>query len=137
MAWRVAFMVHWGEIPVASTAFVALMRRLGWFISMGHLECLGLWGGGPCCVHSVCIVYEVLGLDVLWLSQHLRHSGWSFFVAFSAFVVFMRHWGGTPVAFTMFLLLTECLGWSLVKFTAFVVFMRRSSWLCLWRLECL
>ena len=32
---------------------------------------------------------------------------------------------------TMFLLLTECLGWMLVKVTAFVPFMRRSGWLCL------
>ena len=56
VAWRVAFMVHWGGIPVAFTAFVALMRRLGWFVSMGHLECLGLWGAGPCGVHIVCIV---------------------------------------------------------------------------------
>ena len=56
MAWCVAFMVHWGGMPVAFTAFEALMMRLGWFVSMGHLECLELWGGGPCGVHSVCIV---------------------------------------------------------------------------------
>ena len=34
-----------GWDPVAFTAFVALLRLLGWFFSMGHLECLRLWGG--------------------------------------------------------------------------------------------
>ena len=43
-------------------------------------------------------------MDVLWLSQHLRRSGWSFFVAFRVFVVFMGHWGGTLVAFTVLVL---------------------------------
>ena len=47
--WRgmLAFMVHWDGTSVVVTAFVVLMRRLGWFVSMGHLECPGLWGGGP------------------------------------------------------------------------------------------
>ena len=30
VAFRVAFMGHWGGALVASTAFVAFMRRLGW-----------------------------------------------------------------------------------------------------------
>ena len=30
VAWRVAFMGHWGGVLVAFAAFVALMRRLGW-----------------------------------------------------------------------------------------------------------
>ena len=30
VAWRVAFMGHWGGLLVAFAAFVALMRRLGW-----------------------------------------------------------------------------------------------------------
>ena len=30
VAWRVAFMGHWGEALVAFTAFGAFMRRLGW-----------------------------------------------------------------------------------------------------------
>ena len=74
MAWCVAFMVHWGGIPVAFTAFEALMMRLGWFVSMGHLECLGLWGGGP-----------------LWRSQRLYclgSVGVGCFVAFTAFEAF-------------------------------------------------
>ena len=40
-------MVNWDGTSVVVTAFVVLMRRLGWFIAMGHLECPGLWGGGP------------------------------------------------------------------------------------------
>ena len=67
-------MVHWGEIPVAFTAFVALMRDLGWFVSMGHLECLGLWGWGPllCSQRLYC----------------LRSVGVGRFVAFTAFEAF-------------------------------------------------
>ena len=53
-----AFMVHWDGTSVVVTAFVVLMRRLGWFVSMGHLKCPGLWGGGP-----------------LWRSQHLYCLG--------------------------------------------------------------
>ena len=30
VAFRVAFLGHWGGALVASTAFVAFMRRLGW-----------------------------------------------------------------------------------------------------------
>ena len=42
-----------------------------------------------------------VGVRRLSLSQHLRRSGWSFFVAFRVFVdVFMGHWGGTLVVFT-------------------------------------
>ena len=41
------------------------------------------------------------------------------------------------VAFTVFLLLMECLGWMLVKFTVFLAFMRHSGWSCLWHSECL
>ena len=47
MAWRVAFMVHWDGTSVAVTAFVVLMRRLGWFVSMGHLRVSGALGWGP------------------------------------------------------------------------------------------
>ena len=39
-------------------------------------------------------------MDILWLSQQLRRSGWSLFVVFRVFVVFVGHWGGTLVAFT-------------------------------------
>ena len=73
MAWRVVFMVHWDGTSVVVTAFVALMRCLGWFVSM-HLECLGLWGGGP-----------------LWRSQHLYCLGSvrvGCFVAFTAVEAF-------------------------------------------------
>ena len=74
VAWRVAFMVHWDGTSVAVTAFVALMRRLVWFVSMGHLECLELLGGGP-----------------LWRSQRLYclgSVGVGCFVAFTAFEAF-------------------------------------------------
>ena len=74
MAWRVVFMVHWDGTSVVVTAFVALMRRLGWFVSMGHLECLGLCGGWP-----------------LWHSQCLYclgSVGFGCFVTFTAVVAF-------------------------------------------------
>ena len=74
VAWRIAFMVRWDGTSVAVTGFVTLMRRLGWFVSMGHLECLGLWGGGP-----------------LWRSQRLYclgSVGVGRFVAFTAVEAF-------------------------------------------------
>ena len=59
-------------------------------------------------------------------------------MVFTALVPFKGLWGRTfLVAFTVFLLLMECLGWTLVKFTAFVAFIRRSGWSGLWRSECL
>ena len=45
VTWHVVFMVHWDGTSVAVTAFVVLMRRLGWG-----------FGAGPCGIHSVCIV---------------------------------------------------------------------------------
>ena len=74
----------------------------------------------------------------------MRHAGWSFYSIHLFFVwrgvalrVALRgHWGGTLVAFTVFVLFMECWGWTFVAFTAFVAFIRRSGWSFWWRLEC-
>ena len=49
VAFRVAFMGHWGGTLVAFTAFAAFIRRLGWSFYV-HFECLqqlGGFGAGP------------------------------------------------------------------------------------------
>ena len=40
------------------------------------------------------------------------------------------------MAFKVFVLFMECLGWTFVACTAFAAFMRRSGWSFLWRLKC-
>ena len=44
VAFRVAFMGHWGGTLVAFTAFAAFIRRLGWSF-FAHFECLQQLGG--------------------------------------------------------------------------------------------
>ena len=44
VAFRVAFMGHWGGTLVAFTAFAAFIRRLGWSFYV-HFECLQQLGG--------------------------------------------------------------------------------------------
>ena len=71
VVWCVAFMVHWGGIPVAFTAFVALMMRSGCCIFRGAFRVSGALGRGP-----------------LWHSQPLYclgSVGVGRFVAFTAF----------------------------------------------------
>ena len=101
MACCVAFMVHWDGTSVEVTAFVGLMRRLGWFVSIGHLECLGLWGVKPLW-HSqrlYCLGSVGVGCFVAFTAVEAFGLG-PLFVAFRVLVVFMGHYGGTLVAFT-------------------------------------
>ena len=68
---------------------------------------------------SVCSVYEVCRLVFLFYSFIYILCGVALHVALR------RHWGGTLVAFTVFVLFMECWGWTFVAFTAFVAFIRR------------
>ena len=76
----------------------------------------GTLGWGPCGVHSVWSVYEAF-----W-AGHL-------FVPFRVFVMFMGHWGGTLVAFTVLVGFYWALGLDVCgAFAAFVAFMRHAGW---------
>ena len=47
MAWRVAFMVHWGGIPLAFTAFVSAYEAFGLVRFHGAFRVSGALGRGP------------------------------------------------------------------------------------------
>ena len=102
-------MVHWDGTSVVVTAFVALMRRLGWFVSMGHLECLGLWGGGPLWRSQRLYCLGSVGVGCSLAFTAVEAFGLAppppFLWNFRVLVVFMGHYGGTLVAFTALVLL--------------------------------
>ena len=100
----------------------SIYGALGWNLCGIHSVCSAYEAFGLVCFHGAFRVSGVFGVGALvaftafvlfrkcwgwmflWLSLHLRRSGWSFFVAFRVFVVFMGHWGGTLVAFTVLVL---------------------------------
>ena len=81
VAFRVAFMGHWGGTLVAFTAFAAFIRLLGWsfYAHFEWLQQLGGLGRVPCGVYSVSSFFLGNGVGQLW--------------SFSAFVVYMRDAG--------------------------------------------
>ena len=74
VAFRVAFMGHWGGTLVAFTAFAAFIRRLGWsfFCPFRVFAAVrGLWGGTLMAFTVLVGFYWALGLDVCGAFQRL------------------------------------------------------------------
>ena len=101
MAWHVAFMVHWDGTSVVVTAFCSAHEAFGLVCFHGAFRVPGALGRGALVAFIALVLFmkcwaavEVFGLAPL-------------FVAFRVLVVFMGHYGGTLVVFTV---LVQCMG---------------------------